>query len=234
MSIPVIAAWVSRSPQSDIVKSRAALQLLQVCAFFGPEPISRKMFSGVRGTPVPEALAEAFADPIKLNRAVREISRYSLAKIDHRNNTLQLHRLVQTVFKNRLNTDEQDTMRHAVHVLLVNGDPDTADNWPRYAALLPHATMSRAANCRDKWVRELMINLVLYLLASGDYGGALDFAEQCISIWRENPARPTCTHWRCPAGTRSRLEGESIPVRRSAEAIRALTDENPLKFDVGM
>ncbi|MEU0877376.1 FxSxx-COOH system tetratricopeptide repeat protein [Lentzea sp. NPDC005914] len=186
--LPVAAAW--NVPLNRLKSEhRAALQLLQVCAFFGPEPISRKLFSGARGTPVPDALAKAFADPIKLNRAVREISRYSLAKIDHRNNTLQLHRLVQTVLKNRLDPDETDVMRHAVHVLLVKGDPgdpDSATNWPQYAALLPHATMSRAVSCHDEWVRELMINLVRYLLASGDYGGALDFSEHCIDVWRAN------------------------------------------------
>jgi tetratricopeptide (TPR) repeat protein len=186
--LPVAAAWnvpLNRLKQEH----RAALQLLQVCAFFGPEPISRKLFSGARGTPVPEALAKAFADPIKLNRAVREISRYSLAKIDHRNNTLQLHRLVQTVLKNRLNSNETDIMRHAVHLLLVKGDPgdpESAANWPQYAALLPHATMSRAVHCQDEWVRELMLNLVRYLLASGDYGGALDFSESCLEIWEAN------------------------------------------------
>lgn len=186
--LPVAAAW--NVPLNRLKNEhRAALQLLQVCAFFGPEPISRKLFSGARGTPVPDALAKAFSDPIKLNRAVREISRYSLAKIDHRNNTLQLHRLVQTVLKNRLDSDEQDVMRHAVHVLLVKGDPgdpDVAANWPQYAALLPHATMSRAVSCSDEWVRELMINFVRYLLSSGDYGGALDFAENCLSIWQVN------------------------------------------------
>ncbi|HEX8870986.1 MAG TPA: FxSxx-COOH system tetratricopeptide repeat protein, partial [Lentzea sp.] len=186
--LPVAAAW--NVPLNKLKQEhRAALQLLQVCAFFGPEPISRKLFSAALEVPVPEALKEAFADPIKLNRAVREISRYSLAKIDHRNNTLQLHRLVQTVLKNRLDSDEQKTMRHAVHMLLVKGDPgdpEAAANWPQYAALLPHATMSRAVTCQHTWVRELMINLVRYLHASGDYGGALDFSEHCISIWRES------------------------------------------------
>jgi hypothetical protein len=33
-------------------------------------------------------------------------SRYSLAKIDHRNNTLQLHRLVQLVLRNKLSPDD--------------------------------------------------------------------------------------------------------------------------------
>ncbi|GGU50730.1 FxSxx-COOH system tetratricopeptide repeat protein [Lentzea flava] len=184
--LPVAAAW--NVPLNRLRNEHlAALQLLQVCAFFGPEPISRRWFSGVRGVPVPDALANALEDPIKLNRAVREISRYSLAKIDHRNNTLQLHRLVQAVLKNRLDREEQDHLRHAVHMLLVNGDPgdpDDATNWSRYAELLPHATVARAVECSDRWVRLLMINLARYLLASGDYGAALDHSEYAVQVWQ--------------------------------------------------
>jgi tetratricopeptide (TPR) repeat protein len=184
--LPVAAAW--NVPLEKLKNEhQAALQLLQVCAFFGPEPISRKLFSGVRGTLVPEALDEAFGDPIKLNRAIREISKYSLAKIDHRNNSLQLHRLVQTVLKNRLNEDEQNKMRHSVHLLLVNGDPGDPDalvNWPRYAELLPHATMALAVQSKDKWVRVLIHNLVRYLLNSGDYGAARDLAVQAVDAWK--------------------------------------------------
>ncbi|MGW6928951.1 FxSxx-COOH system tetratricopeptide repeat protein [Lentzea sp. NPDC054927] len=186
--IPVAAAW--NVPLARLRHAHpAALQLLQVCAFFGPEPISRRWFSGVRNAPVPDALAEAFRDPIKLNRAVREINRYSLAKIDHRNNTLQLHRLVQAVLKSRLEAAEQDDLRHAVHVLLAYGDPDDPEvstNWSRYSELLPHAAASRAVECEDRWVRALSINLVRYLLASGDYGGALDFSEYAVQVWQQN------------------------------------------------
>ncbi|MEU0877404.1 FxSxx-COOH system tetratricopeptide repeat protein [Lentzea sp. NPDC005914] len=186
--LPVAAAW--NVPLNRLKNDHpAALQLLQVCAFFGPEPISRRWFSGVRGMPVSDALAEAFEDPIKLNRAVREISRYSLAKIDHRNNTLQLHRLVQAVLKNRLPADEQRDLRHTVHVLLANGDPgdpEDSTNWSRYAEMLPHAAVSRAVECGDRWVRVMMINLAGYLLAGGDYGGALDLSEQAVQEWQRN------------------------------------------------
>ncbi|GGP84412.1 FxSxx-COOH system tetratricopeptide repeat protein [Saccharothrix coeruleofusca] len=186
--LPVAAAW--NVPLNRLAEDHpAALQLLQVCAFFGPEPISQKLFRGVTDVPVPDALSDALSDPIKLSRAVREISRYSLAKLDHRNNALQLHRLVQTVLKNRLDPDEQRTMRHAVHILLLKGDPadpDTPVNWPRYAELLPHALVSRAVECQDKWVRQLIQNLVRYLLSSGDYGGARDLAEQAVRSWREH------------------------------------------------
>ncbi|ROP41590.1 FxSxx-COOH system tetratricopeptide repeat protein [Saccharothrix texasensis] len=186
--LPVAAAW--NVPLNRLKNDhRAALQLLQVCAFFGPEPISQKLFRGVRDMPVPDALREALGDPIKLSRAIREISRYSLAKIDHRNNALQLHRLVQTVLKNRLDNDEQDRMRHAVHVLLVNGDPgdpDASTNWPRYAELMPHALVSKVVDCQDRWVRVLVMNLVRYLLNAGDFGGARDLAGQASESWRKS------------------------------------------------
>ncbi|MFE9748859.1 FxSxx-COOH system tetratricopeptide repeat protein [Saccharothrix saharensis] len=186
--LPVAAAW--NVPLNRLKNHhRAAFQFLHVCAFFGPEPISQKLFRGVRDLAVPDALREALNDPIKLSRAIREISRYSLAKIDHRNNALQLHRLVQTVLKNRLDPDEQGLMRHAVHVLLVNGDPgdpDASTNWPRYAELLPHALVSRVVDCQDKWVRVLVLNLVRYLLNAGDFGGARDLAGQASESWRKS------------------------------------------------
>jgi hypothetical protein len=183
--LPVAAAW--NVPLNRLkTDRRGALELLQVCAFFSPEPISRSLFTGVRAAPVPEALAEAFSDPIKLNQAIREINRYSLAKIDHSRNTIQLHRLVQAVLRDQLDHSQWENMRHSVHLMLVNGDPGDPNNsasWPIYADLLPHAVNSRAVDCQDSWVRTLVTNLVRYLTNSGDYRGALSLAESAWDAW---------------------------------------------------
>ncbi|WP_326958157.1 FxSxx-COOH system tetratricopeptide repeat protein [Amycolatopsis sp. NBC_01286] len=184
----VAAAW--NVPLAKLRASHpAALQLLQVCAFFGPEPISRNLFTAVRGVPVPDDLATAFSQPIKLNLAIREISRYSLARLDHRSNTLQLHRLVQTVLKNKLDDAEHDVMRHAVHILLVHGDPNDPENsanWKTYSELLPHAMVSRMMECQsDAWVRRMMVNLVRYLVSYGDYEGARETSRQALTKWTE-------------------------------------------------
>lgn len=183
--LPVAAAW--NVPLNRLkTDRRGALELLQVCAFFSPEPISRSLFTGVRGAPVPDALAEAFGDPIKLNQAIREINRYSLAKIDHSRNTIQLHRLVQAVLRDQLDRSQWDNMRHSVHLMLVNGDPgdpENSANWPVYADLLPHAINSKAVECHDSWVRTLVTNLVRYLTSSGDYVGALSLADSAWDTW---------------------------------------------------
>ncbi|SFS77539.1 FxSxx-COOH system tetratricopeptide repeat protein [Saccharopolyspora flava] len=191
--LPVAAVW-------NVTLSRlrnehpAALQLLQICAFFGPEPISRDYFSHARGIPVPDELREALMDPIKLNRAIREFSRYSLAKIDHRRNTLQLHRLVQTVLRNQVPAEEHEDMRHVVHLLLASGapsDPTESENWPRYENMLPHFVQSEAARCDDEWVRRVSVHLVQYLLNIGDYEGARDLSGEA---WRELTSKLGETH----------------------------------------
>ncbi len=184
--LPVAAAW--NVPLNLLQRDHpAALQLLQICAFFGPDPISLRLFRGVRDAPVPEELAEALNVPIKLDRAIREIKKYSLAKIDHRSNTIQLHRLVQSAVKNRLSERGREDLRHAVHVLLVNGDPQVPEvsaNWQLYGELLPHAVASEAVDCEYTWARAMMTNFVKYLLASGDYDGAIDLSAHGVDTWR--------------------------------------------------
>ncbi|GGV26413.1 FxSxx-COOH system tetratricopeptide repeat protein [Streptomyces spectabilis] len=184
--MPVAAAWnVSlerlREDRPD------ALQLLQVCAFFAPEPISWDLFSAVRGISVPQELQAALDDPVKLGRAVREIGRYALARIDHRQSTVQLHRLVQRVLVEQMNPQEQAQMRHAAHQLLSNADPrnpQRATFWPRYSSLLTHLRASNAVECEEGWTRRLVLNEVWFLRARGDYAAALNLGERAAEIWR--------------------------------------------------
>ncbi|MGB3441508.1 MAG: FxSxx-COOH system tetratricopeptide repeat protein [Actinophytocola sp.] len=185
--VAVEAAWnVSLDRLRE--ENPGALELLEVCAFFSPEPISKDLFSGAQNIPVSEDLEQILADPIVLARAIREINRYSLAKIDHRTNTLTLHRLVQLVLRNKLNPEQQERVRHTAHLLLANKDPrspDNVENWDTYGALLPHIRAANARDCTDKWVRKLAINAVNYLFAFGDPAGALDMAKSHAKYWHE-------------------------------------------------
>jgi hypothetical protein len=163
-----------------------ALQLLQVCAFFAPEPIDWDLFSAVRGISVPPELQSTLDDPVKLGRAVREIGRYALARIDHRQNTVLMHRLVQRVLIEQMNPEEQEAMRHAAHQLLAHADPRNPQRsvyWPRYSSLLSHLRASNAVQCKDGWTRRLVLNEVRFLRARGDHEGSLALGEQAAAIW---------------------------------------------------
>ncbi|WP_461028735.1 FxSxx-COOH system tetratricopeptide repeat protein [Streptomyces sparsus] len=186
--LSVAAAW-NVSLERLAKNHPAALQLLQVCAFFAPEPISRKLLTGVRDAPVPPELAAALNDPIRLGRAIREINRYALARISHSTNTIQLHRLVQRVLINQMPESLKTQMRNGAHRLLANGDPGeptASHQWQRYGDLLPHVLNSRAVDSADPWVRQLVLNEIQYMYSWGDHEGSRDLAERTYRSWQRD------------------------------------------------
>ena len=186
--LPVAAAW---NVAFDALRTRnpAAHQMLQICGFFSSEPISRQIFSGVRDSIAPE-IDRALRDPMELSRAIRDIRRYGLAKIDHRTKTIQLHRLVQMVLRNRMGPEQQGETLHAAHRLLANydpRDPNSSTNWERYRDLLPHVYASNLIECPDPWARQLVVNLERYLYRWGDHDEAMNLAERTLAHWRKTP-----------------------------------------------
>jgi class 3 adenylate cyclase/tetratricopeptide (TPR) repeat protein len=199
----VAAAW-NVSFDELRMRNPAAHQILHICAFFSPEPISRDLFTGVSRVSISPELDAALHDPIKLARAIRDINRYGLAKIDHGNNTLQLHRLVQLVLRNRVMVPQaQAQMMHGAHQLLASldpNDPESSRHWPRYRELLPHAYASDIMGCDDDWARQLVINLMRFLSAWGDHEEALRLAQRAGERFERDlgPSHPqtlrVCSH----------------------------------------
>ncbi|KJE20835.1 NB-ARC domain-containing protein [Frankia torreyi] len=183
---PVTAAWnvsLDRLAESN----PAALELLQVCAFFAPEPISRQLLSRAHNETISPALDEALRDPVKLGQAIRDINRYALARINHRDNSIVMHRLVQAVLIGRMTPDQQRTMRHGAHVLLAASDPNDPFNpglWPTYADLYPHMIASLAERSADPRVRQLLLNEVDYLWTWGDHQVSNDLARGVHAEWQ--------------------------------------------------
>jgi hypothetical protein len=163
-----------------------ALRILQVCAYFAPEPIPRTMFANARGVSVVPDLDRALHDRLRLNEAIRDINRYALARIDHRTNSIQMHRLVQAVLISQMTEDDQEEMRHAAHLLLAASTPDAPDDdaqWPKYGQLYPHVIASDAIECEDAGVRELVFNQTQYLYYWGEYDASRAMSQQVYDIW---------------------------------------------------
>ncbi|WP_052745063.1 FxSxx-COOH system tetratricopeptide repeat protein [Micromonospora sp. HK10] len=164
-----------------------ALRLLQMCSFFAPEPIGKVLLSKPRALRIHPDLDLLVRNPVRLNRAIRTIGRLSLARIDHRTNSFQMHRLVQRVLINQMDPQDRDALRHGAHMLLAGNDPDQpddADHWPRYAQLYPHIVASGAEGCSNELVRDMVLNEAMYLWRWGDHLAARDLSQRAWTAWR--------------------------------------------------
>ncbi|MGH3392488.1 MAG: FxSxx-COOH system tetratricopeptide repeat protein [Actinomadura sp.] len=182
--VPMTAAWsVSVASLSESLPE--AVDLLQVCAFFGSEPIPREAVSRAPDGLRPE-LAGLLNDTIRLGRAVGELGRYALARLDIPGRTIQVHRLVQKLVQDELSPEDRHRIQHEVHLLLAAydaGDPDDETTWAKYSQLVGHLRPSRIRDCRHPEVRAFAIRMFRYLSSSGDYQSAQTVAEDFIKRW---------------------------------------------------
>ncbi|MFF5885697.1 FxSxx-COOH system tetratricopeptide repeat protein [Streptomyces sp. NPDC012589] len=183
--VSVAAAWdisLERIRENNI----GARQLLDICASMAPEPIPRSMLRGSRGINITPEIDPLLRESIKLNRAVRDLSQFSLVKVDPRTDTLQMHRLLQTVLLAKLSEEERERMRDAAHQLLSAAKPGpygSATEWRAYQALLPHILSSEAVTSTDTYVRTLVYDTVLFLYYWGDHEGAARLGRQAWEAW---------------------------------------------------
>ncbi|MFI6938192.1 FxSxx-COOH system tetratricopeptide repeat protein [Streptomyces sp. NPDC050418] len=188
--LAVAAAW--RITLAHLEReSNGVYQLLGVCGCLAAEPIPLSIFrSGGRIT-VSRALDPILRDPIRLSRAIRELSKFSLMRVDHRRDTIQMHRLMQSILRSTTERAEQDRLVTAAHALLASakpaGSPSSPGHWDGYKALLPHAIGSQAVRSGDGWVRDLVASLVYYLYYWGDHDQALALAGDAWRHWAGEP-----------------------------------------------
>jgi cellulose biosynthesis protein BcsQ len=165
----------------------AAAKLLEVCAFFGPEPIPMSLLYSERFVEVLLPYDPSLNDPFLQGTLVQEIGRYALASIDSAQASIQLHRLVQAVIRDRLSPREREEDRAHVHQILAAANPkdaDEPDNWKAYERLWPHIVRSEALESTAPTVRQLITDMARYLWKFGDHTSSQDLAEQAVTTWR--------------------------------------------------
>ncbi|MFH9126359.1 FxSxx-COOH system tetratricopeptide repeat protein [Streptomyces griseoaurantiacus] len=164
----------------------AAAEMLEICAFFGPDPIPMRV---LYGRAVTEALTLGEGEPrdeMTIALLLRAINRFGLARSDQTSATLTVHRLVQAVIRDQIPKEDRFQIRAVVHAALVEaapGDPDAQENWERYAELLPHLQPCRAAKNPDREVRKWITDSVRYLWKRSLLTAGLDLAASTLETW---------------------------------------------------
>jgi hypothetical protein len=164
-----------------------ASELLEVCAFLGPEEIPRELF-GQPLDPFPDELAVLGDDPFALDEAFAALRRYALVKADVQ--YLIVHRLMQQVIRDRLDRSGAASRAAVAVRLLAEAFPGGGFNdpgvWPLCAQLLPHAVA--AAGHADHYEVEAAATSTLldraesYLHGRARYAEAHPLAERALTL----------------------------------------------------
>jgi tetratricopeptide (TPR) repeat protein/Mrp family chromosome partitioning ATPase len=193
---PVSQAW---DPSLDLLRQRspAAARLFELCSVMAPG-IALDLLHSTAMASVLEPFDPAMAEPELIGKAIREIDKLALIKLDRNSAQVQVHLLVQAVVQDRMSEEQLDLARADVHQVLAASRPsrgvDNPDTWDRYRTLWPHLTRSRAVDSAREPVRQLLTDRVRYLWLRGDLERgqreALRFAEAWQAVLDADPLAP--------------------------------------------
>jgi tetratricopeptide (TPR) repeat protein len=115
----------------------AAVQLLDLCGWLGPEAVPLDLFADQSGL-LPQPVATAAADPLLMTETVGALVDYSLARRTH--DGLLLHRLVQAVTRHPVDQTDPHPLKLILSLLraALPGNVVAPQNWSRWRQLLPH------------------------------------------------------------------------------------------------
>jgi tetratricopeptide (TPR) repeat protein len=180
-----IAALVRFALRHLRANAPAVAELLEMFAYLGAEPVSGGLLRRGRQARVTGALGRALRDPIAWDRAVRDLRRYGLAKIDP-DQRIHVHRLFQGVLRDKLSEDAARRGRSNVHHLLASanpGYPNDEATWPVHAEIGPHILPAGLLDSDLLDARRVVLDQVRYLLLIGDVEGSRRMGEAAVDAW---------------------------------------------------
>ena len=192
--------------------SSAAVDLLRLCAFLGPDDIPMEVIiQGIEH--IPQPLSAALQNPLELDKAIIALRNYSLVEVDEPEpdeQRLSIHRLVQAVTFDRLS--EEQRKEWAVAALeVVNKafpfDADDARTWPVCAQLGAHAV--QAVKHAEKLqvgmesTARLLNQLGTYSYGRAQLDQAKDYFERALAIYEKvyGPEHPDVAREAANIGT---------------------------------
>lgn len=169
-------------------ESGIASDLVNILAFLAPESIP--LFLLKKAVEINRESAEQSNElsEIDLDRGIAALRNYSL--VTSGQDGLTVHRLVQLVTKNIMQTDEQEHWRKVVLTAIEASFPRSGaegDARPENSTLMPHALIAladaRVANDRSAYFAGVLSNVGSYLGSTGQPEYACELLQEAIDIY---------------------------------------------------
>ena len=196
----VATTW-SLSFEKVVHTNPAAAELLYCCAFLYPEGIPEEIITDGASHLGP-TLRRTAVDPLRLNEALSELLKYSLVQRQADPQTLAIHRLVQTVLREKMSNQRRRQWSKRVVRAVNHVFPEVeVEAWPLCQRYLLHAQECAEHIARwDMMFPEAVRLLHLlgdYLECRGQYREAKSILQRSLAIFEqvagpEDPAIGIC------------------------------------------
>ncbi|MEV4350344.1 FxSxx-COOH system tetratricopeptide repeat protein [Actinoplanes sp. NPDC049596] len=167
-------------------ESPSAAHLIELFAHLGAEPVSVTLLRSGQDAPVSAPLARALRDPIQMGRAIRDLNRFGLARVDQGTQRIEVHRLVQLALREALDPAALERGRDNVVLLLAAANPEAPDDvrtWALHADIAPHVLPAGLIDSGHLPAWRVVVDQVRYLSRTGDYEGSRRLADLAVARW---------------------------------------------------
>ena len=182
----VAATWLLNFTQLASERP-AAVELLQLCAFLDPDDIDFSLLTQGRDQ-AGEILGRVLGDPLGRTETAGALAAVSLVTVPSGGH-LRIHRLVQAVTRDQLNTDQAAAWTHRALDLITAvfpDDPEDHRTWPACASAAPHAEAvtghAASSPALAPKVAALLGSLGIYLSVSAQLTAARATLQRALAI----------------------------------------------------
>ncbi len=188
-----VAAFVTLAIDQLRATAPATAQLFELFAYLGGEPVAVSLLRRGKDADVSEPLRSLLGASIPMNRTVRDLNRFGLAKVDAAQR-MQVHRLVQRVLRDSLNDELARATLHNAQNLLAAADPGDPDEHPaelsRQREMGPHVGPANMIHADNMAARQAVLNYARFLYITGDYENSRRLAEEAVRAWTPDTSHP--------------------------------------------
>jgi tetratricopeptide (TPR) repeat protein len=171
-----------------------AVELLRLCAMFGPGAVPVSLLREVPTASLPERLTGLMDDALRWNAALGRLVQHSVVRFEvaetevDPDGTIHLHRMVHQTVRDGMTVEDRDTYSRAVRRALAAADPLRPTDtrlWSRFSRIVPHLEASGALRSTHPDLHRLIFNCIRYLYLAGEYTAGIQLIESTERGWRE-------------------------------------------------
>jgi hypothetical protein len=167
------------------VRDSAAAELVEICAFFAPEPVAARWLTE-SAAQLPALLAGRMVDSLARGEVLSAIGRTSLAQISQEG--LVMHRLTQAIIRHSMQPERFSEVRkfaEAILMAILPGETRSPEGWPEWARILPHLLSLNPSMTWNPALQRGVVDAAWYLARRGDLLASRDLARELYAQWQD-------------------------------------------------